>query len=379
MKQGSYKADFLIVGAGLAGSVFARTIADAGYTAVLIDKRDHVGGNCYTYVDEQTGITVHKYGPHIFHTNSTPIWEFVNRFANFMRFNLRTKAIYGCEVYSFPINLMTVNQFFHKALSPTDARRFIRYITKNAERALNMRQFLLSTIGQELYETFYWGYTVKQWGMNPEQIPVSIGQRLPIRYTYDDRYFDDIYEGIPADGYTAMFNNMLAHDNIKVILGEPFSEHMDWRVHYKHLVFTGSLDEYFNYEHGYLPYRTVRFETIRDTEIQGNAIINYTSIHKPYTRIHEHKWFMPHKKFNNSIAFAEYAYATDSRNEPYYPMPDAHSQQKYAEYEHMAMLQADVSFLGRLADYKYYNMDQVIARSIHKAEQAIQQLRGLYK
>ena len=318
------------MGAGFAGATFARLAADAGYSVHIIDKRDHIGGNCYSYKDEETGVEVHKYGPHIFHTNSKEIWDFVNRFSRFNNYVNRVKANYKGRIYSLPINLHTINQFFNKAFNPKQAEEFINKIRINKNKIDNFEDFITNSLGIELYEAFYKYYTIKQWGTNPKNIQLSIAKRLPIRFNYDDNYFNDIYQGIPVDGYTKLFERMLNLEGIKLMLNTDFSEYIrNWRDYYKKLVYTGSIDEYFGYMFGYLPYRTVTFKEIRDKEILGVSNINFTDMTVPFTRIHEHKWFTPEKKFDKSIGFEEYSHATDSRKEPYYPVRNRESEKMY--------------------------------------------------
>ena len=369
----SYRADFLIIGAGFSGATFARCAADAGYTVQVIDKRKHMGGNCYTYKDQDSGIEIHKYGPHIFHTNSAQIWKFITKFTEFNNYVNRVKARSNGSIYSLPINLHTINQFFKKTFNPKEAEQFIDKLRIKNIPITNFKNYIVSSIGEELYEAFFKYYTIKQWGKDPEQIDVSTAKRLPIRFHYDDNYYNDRYQGIPVDGYTSIFKRMLDHKNIKVSLNTGFNEFRDnWRNKFRHLVFSGSIDEFFNYSFGYLPYRTVRFKEIRGKEIQGNAVINYTDMKFSFTRIHEHKWFTPERKFEDSVAFEEYSDFTDSRNEPYYPIRDFESDALYNKYEVLAKEEKDIIFLGRLAEFRYYDMHQVIGSAISKFKNYIQ-------
>jgi UDP-galactopyranose mutase len=367
MESQSFKADFLIVGCGFAGATFARMVAENGYTSHIIDKRDHIGGNSYTYRDEEIQVEIHKYGPHIFHTSSKEIWDFMNRFTSFNNFVNRVKAITGGQVYSLPINLHTINQFFHRSLNPADAEKFIDRVRYKNLNVTNFEESLLSSIGQDLYEAFFKYYTLKQWGVDPKEIIVSTAKRLPIRFNYNDNYYDDTYQGIPIEGYTKIFKRMLNHSNIKVFLETDFDEYKNnWRQKYKNLVYTGSIDEYFSYRFGYLPYRSVLFDELRGTEIQGNAVINYTDMSVPYTRIHEHKWFTPDIKFEGSIAFKEYSESSDSRKNPFYPIRNNESDRLYNKYLNLTTEESGVIFIGRLAEFKYYDMHQVIGSAISK-------------
>ncbi|MFH0734351.1 MAG: UDP-galactopyranose mutase [bacterium] len=363
----SSKADYLIVGTGFAGATFARCAADAGYTALVIDKREHIAGNSFSYADKETGIEIHKYGPHIFHTNSKDIWDFINRFTTFNNYTHRVKAVFNNSIYGLPINLHTINQFFHKTFNPKEAQAFIEKIRIDKKEINNFEDFIVSSLGEELYIAFFRDYTIKQWGKDPKEISVSTAKRLPIRFYYDDNYFNDIYQGIPTEGYTQIFNRMLDHPNIKVKLNTSFDEYKTtWKDNYKKLVFTGSIDEYFNYEFGCLPYRTVRFREIRDTDIIGTAQLNFTDKSEKFTRISEHKWFTPYKIFSQSVAFEEYSDFTDSKNEPYYPIRDVQSEILFNKYNNLTKKEKDVIFIGRLAEFKYYDMHQVIGSAIAK-------------
>jgi len=368
----SHKADFLIVGAGFAGVTFARCAADAGKTVHIIDKRDHIGGNCYSYKDAETGIEIHKYGPHIFHTNSEEIWNFINRFTDFSPYIHRVKANYHGEIFSMPINLHTINQFYRKSFSPNEAEKFIEGLRINISKVENFEDYVLSSLGKDLYRAFFRDYTIKQWGIDPKQIPISTARRLPIRFNYDDNYFNDKYQGIPNEGYTTIFKRMLDNPNIKILLNSDFIEYRNsWKNNYKKLVFTGSIDEYYNYEYGHLPYRTVYFEEIRDKEIIGTSVLNFTDMKYKFTRIHEHKWFTPAKKFTNSIAFKEFSDITDSRKNPYYPIRNYLTEKIFTKYCERGKDENGVIHIGRLAEYRYYDMHQVIGSALSKFKETI--------
>jgi UDP-galactopyranose mutase len=370
MASPSYKADLLIVGCGFAGATFARMAAENGYTSHLIDKSGHLGGHSYTYRDEETQVEIHKYGPHIFHTSSKEIWDFINRFSKFNTYVNRVKAITGGQVYSLPINLHTINQFFRKNFTPSEAEQFIESLRYKNVQSTNFEESLLSSIGKELYEAFFRYYTIKQWGVDPKEISVSTAKRLPVRFTYNDNYYHDTYQGIPADGYTKIFERMLDHPSIKVFTDTNFSGYKPtWRQNYKWLVYTGSIDEYFGYCYGYLPYRGVFFKELRGNEIQGNAVINFTDMSVPYTRIHEHKWFTPEIKFKSSVAFEEYSESSDSRKSPFYPVRNKESEELYKKYFQLTADENGVLFLGRLAEFQYYDMHQVIGSAIVKSKE----------
>jgi UDP-galactopyranose mutase len=310
---------------------------------------------------------VHKYGPHIFHTNSKEIWDFVSRFTSFLNYTHRVKATFNGNVYSLPVNLHTINQFFNKAFSPAEAENFIESIRRKGLEINNFENFILSSLGEELYNAFFKDYTIKQWGKPPCEITVATAKRLPIRYNYDDNYYYDIYQGIPSEGYTKIFERLLDNENISIALESSFDEYkQNWSGKFKKLVFTGSLDEYFNYSFGALPYRTVTFEEIRGKDIIGTAQMNYTDMTNKFTRICEHKWFTPNIEFNSSVAYKEFSDFSDSKKNPYYPIRDNFSEEVYNKYEALAKSERDVIFIGRLAEFRYYDMHQVIASSISK-------------
>lgn len=355
----------LIIGCGFSGATFGRMAAEAGHEVTIIDRREHIGGNAYSYTDEETGIDVHKYGAHIFHTNDEKVWAFVNRFTRFNNYVNRVKAQSNGRIYTMPVNLHTINQFFHKTFSPKEAEVFIESLRTPCDRITNFEQFVTSSIGTELYEAFYKYYSIKQWGVQPHEINISTAKRLPIRFVYDDNYFNDKYQGIPEDGYTKVFERMLDHPNIRVILGVEYADLKDsWRQTYDTMVFTGTIDYYFDHVYGKLPYRTIRFEEIRGKEIQGNAVINYTDMSQPYTRIIEHKYFAPEKKYEQSVGFVEFSEAADSSRDPYYPVRNEESDKIFAQYDRLAAEEKDVLFLGRLAEFKYYDMHQVIGAAL---------------
>ncbi len=363
----------LIVGAGFAGSTFARIVAENGFYIEVIDNRDHSGGNSYSYRDSETGIEIHKYGPHIFHTSNEKVFEFITRFTTLSGYIHRVKAVTHGQVFSLPINLHTINQFFGKVLSPKEARQFIEKKQIKIDKLTNFEEVVLASLGRELYEAFFKDYTIKQWGKNPKEIPASTAQRLPVRYDYNDCYFNDKYQGIPVEGYGVLFDRMLDHPNITVSLRTSFNDiRSEWRKKYSYLIFTGSIDEYYDYRYGYLPYRTVTFDEIRGKEIQGSAVINYTDASVPFTRIHEHKYFTPDHKYKNSIAYKEFSVATTSRKDPFYPINDEQGKAIYNQYKEMATQEKGVIFIGRLAEYRYYNMDQVIDSSMKSFDRFMQ-------
>lgn len=316
---------------------------------------------------------MHKYGPHIFHTSSLKVWNYVNRFSKFNNYVNRVKVRTNNQVYGMPINLHTINQFFGKDFSPEAAQKYIDSIRLTDIKPTNFEEFVVHNLGTDLYEAFYKYYTIKHWGVNPTEIPMSTAKRLPIRFNYNDNYFNDQFQGIPINGYTELIRKMIDHENIQLSLGADFETYRSaWDLDFKHLVFTGSIDNYFNYNNGFLPYRTLRFETIRGKNIIGNAVMNYTDMSESFTRIHEHKWFTPERKFDKSIAFKEYPSNTDSRKDPIYPIRNPTSEAMFTAYSKQAKAIENVTFVGRLAEFRYYDMHQVIAASMTKFEKLME-------
>lgn len=342
------------------GSIFAREMTDKGFKCLVIDKRNHIGGNCYT--EEIEGINVHKYGPHIFHTSDDNVWEYINRFCTFNHYIHRPKVNYKGNIYSFPINLMTLYQLYN-VTTPYDAKVMLNNVKHDIKTPKNLEEWILSNVGTEIYETFVKGYTTKQWGRDPKLLPSSIIRRLPIRLTFDDNYFFDKYQGIPIGGYTRIFEKLL--DGIEVRLNvDYFNDREYWNGQCKKIVYTGPIDRYYNYKFGELEYRSLEFKTeIKDIEdFQGVAIMNYTDTTPEYTRIVEHKHFEFGKQ-NKTIITTEYP---RSIGEPYYPVNDDINNSKYNQYKELMKIESNVIFGGRLTDYKYYDMHQVIASALKR-------------
>jgi UDP-galactopyranose mutase len=359
--------DYLVVGCGMFGAVFARAVAEHGARVMLIDKRSHIGGNCYS--EQIEGINVHRYGPHIFHTNNERVWQFVNRFAKFNHFRLRTPVNFRGRLFSFPINLMTLHQLWG-VTSPDEAERKLAGVRVPCANPRNLEQWILSQVGQEIYETFIRGYTTKQWGRDPRELPAAIVHRLPIRLTYNDRYFDDLFEGIPIGGYTRLFENLLDHDNIRFETGVDYFQEREWvRQKASTLVYTGKIDEFFDYRFGRLEYRSLRFENrVLDGDFQGSAIVNYTAAEVPYTRITEHKHFELLSSPRTVITY-EYPDAYDETKIPCYPVRDEQNVARYERYRELAKL-TNIIFGGRLGTYMYYDMHQVVAQALTLAKNA---------
>lgn len=357
--------DYLIVGSGLFGAIFARELTDKGFKCLVIDKRSHIGGNCYT--EKVEDINVHKYGPHIFHTSDDGVWEYINRFCKFNHFVNRPKVNYNGKIYSFPINLMTLCQIYN-VTTPKEAQLMLNHVKHDIENPKNLEEWVLSQVGTQIYETFIKGYTTKQWGRDPKLLPSSIIKRLPIRLNFDDNYFFDKYQGIPIGGYTQIFEKLL--DGVEVKLNVDYLENKDvWDKLARKVVYTGAVDQYYNYAFGALEYRSLEFKTeILDTEdYQGNALINYTDTETEYTRIIEHKHFEFGKQ-KKTIITKEYP---RNNGDLFYPVNDTINNARYNQYKDLMSLEEDVIFGGRLADYKYYDMHQVIGSALKRVKDEI--------
>lgn len=363
---------FLVVGAGFSGAVIARQLAENLKCQVrVIDARPHIAGNCHTARDAATGIMVHEYGPHIFNTNHEDVWSYVNRFATFHPYISRVKAVTPRGVYGLPINLMTINQFFGKNLRPDEARAFIAECgDKSIGEPRTFEEQALKSVGRELYENFFYGYTKKQWGCEPSQLPASVLKRLPIRFNYDDNYYSSRFQGIPEEGYSELIRRILDAPGIEVALNTPM-ETVDVSA-YDHAFYSGPLDAYFGFSLGRLRYRTVNFEKIEaEGDYQGAALINYTGLDVPFTRIHEHKHFTPWETHEGTVAFREYSKATEPDDVPYYPLRLEEDKLLFEQYTVLARRGKSISFLGRLGTYRYLDMDQVIGEALDFSETVV--------
>lgn len=358
--------DYLIVGSGLFGSVFARQMTDKGAKCLVIDKRDHIGGNCFTR--DVGGIHVHEYGPHIFHTSSDRVWEYMNRWTKFNHFVYRPKVRYSGSIYSFPINLFTLYQLWGVS-NPDEAKEKLNQVKIPIANPSNLEEWVLSQVGEEIYSKFIYGYTKKQWNRDPKNLPSSIIKRLPIRLTYDDNYFDDRYQGIPIGGYTAIFEKLL--DGIPVENGVDFLKDRDsLEGKAKRVVYTGPIDEFFGCDEGVLEWRSLRFE--HETlvgDFQGNAVFNYTEETVPYTRICEHKHFEFGKQ-DHTIVTKEYPQDWTPEKEKFYPVNDERNNELYRMYRDRVD-DARYIFGGRLADYKYYDMHQVVGSALVRSDKEV--------
>ena len=367
------KYDYLIVGSGLYGAVFAQQAKEAGKSVLVIDRRPNIAGNIYT--ERIEGINVHRYGAHIFHTNNKKVWQYVNRFAEFNRFTNSPVANYHGELYSMPFNMYTFNKMWG-VVTPQEAEAKIEEQKKEAgiTEPKNLEEQAISLVGSDIYEKLVKGYTEKQWGRPCRELPSFIIKRLPVRFTFDNNYFNALYQGIPVGGYTKMVEKMLS--GIEVRLNEDyFSDKAAYDAMAQKVVYTGAIDAYFNYSLGALEYRSVRFETeVLDTpNFQGNAAVNYTDRETPWTRIIEHKWFEFGKDENGkdlpkTVISREYSSEWKPGDEPYYPVNDEKNGKLYEQYRVLADQEKNILFGGRLGEYKYYDMDVVIARALEKSE-----------
>jgi len=364
--------DYLVVGSGLYGAIFAHEAKKKGKSVVVIDKRPNIAGNIYT--EKIEGINFHKYGAHIFHTNDTKVWNYITQFATFNRFTNSPVANYKGDLYSLPFNMYTFNQMWG-VVTPEEARAKMEEQCKEIiGEPQNLEEQAISLVGRDIYEKLIKGYTEKQWGRDCKELPSFIIKRLPVRLTFDNNYFNALYQGIPIGGYTKVIENLL--DGIEVRLNTDYLVNKgELEVLAKKIVYTGSIDAYFNYQLGELEYRSVRFENeiLDKPNFQGNATVNYTDRETPWTRIIEHKWFEFGKDENGSdqpktIISREYSSEWKLGDEPYYPVNDEKNEKLYAEYKDLAEKEQKVIFGGRLGEYKYYDMDVTIASVLNRCE-----------
>ena len=355
---------YAIVGSGFTGAVMAHKLAKNGIEVDVFESRNHIGGNCYTERDKDTGVLIHKYGPHIFHTDNEVVWEFINQFSEFKPFTNRVKTTVGEEVFSLPINLHTINQFYKKTFSPKEAKNHINDISdKSIEKPINFEDQALKFVGKDLYEAFFKGYTQKQWGRSPTSLPASILKRLPVRFNYDDNYFNHKFQGMPIDGYTKIFEKLLDHSNINLYLNRTFKRND--KENYQHTFFSGPIDSWFNHEIGRLAYRTLDFEKEEhEGDFQGCAVMNYGDESVPFTRITEHKYFEPWTDNSKTIIFKEYSREATEKDIPYYPIRQTDEKEMLRQYIELANSEKKVSFMGRLGTYRYLDMDVTISEAL---------------
>jgi UDP-galactopyranose mutase len=352
--------DFLVVGAGFAGATIAeRLAADAGKKVLICDRRPHIGGNAYDHYDE-AGVLVHKYGPHIFHTNSQEVYEYLSRFTEWRPYQHRVLAWVDGQLLPIPINLNTVNRLYGTNLTSFQLEEFFRSVAEPRAQIRTSEDVIVSKVGRELYQKFFQNYTRKQWGLDPSELDAAVTARVPVRINRDDRYFTDVYQVMPLHGYTRMFERMLTHPNIMMLLNADYREVREMIPHAE-VIFTGPVDEFFEYRFGRLPYRSLdfRFETHNVRVAQPGAVVNYPN-ENAYTRITEFKYLTGQQHPKTTVVY-EYPKA---EGDPYYPVPRAENQQMYRKYQALADETEGVHFLGRLGTYKYYNMDQCVGQAL---------------
>jgi UDP-galactopyranose mutase len=360
-------APIVIVGAGFSGAVVARQLAEAGIASTVIDQRDHVAGNAHTERNAN-GVMVHVYGPHIFHTAFENVWQYICRFGDMVPYNHRVKATYAGRVYSLPVNLLTINQFFGKTLSPVEAEQFIReQADSSITTPVTFEDQALKFVGRDLYEAFFKGYTQKQWGLSPTELPASILARLPVRFNYEDSYFNHPHQAIPRDGYTPIVQNMLDHPLIEVQLGREVTA--DDIAGAEHVFWSGPVDEYFRHAHGRLGYRTLDFAAEESTgDFQGCPVMNYCDPDVPFTRITEHKHFTPWESHEGTVIYREYSRLAEPQDIPYYPIRLVKEKEQLLRYVEAARAATGVTFMGRLGTYRYLDMDVTIKEALEVAE-----------
>ncbi|MGZ5420743.1 MAG: UDP-galactopyranose mutase [Aeromicrobium sp.] len=367
-------ADIVIVGSGFFGLTIAERCAnELGLKVRVIDRRHHIGGNAYSDVEPETGIEVHRYGAHLFHTSNQSVWDYVNRFTSFTGYQHKVYTNFQGEVFPMPINLGTINQFQRAAYSPSEARAWVAEQAGQQTETSNFEEKVISLIGRPLYEAFIRGYTAKQWQTDPRELAAEIISRLPVRYTYDNRYFSDTYEGLPTDGYTAWLEKMADHPNITVTLNADFfDDSQPWHkaavIGQIPVVYTGPVDRYFDYAHGDLSWRTLDFEEVvlPIGDFQGTSVMNYADEEVPFTRIHEFRHFHPERNYPNdkTVIMREFSRAAEHTDEPYYPINTAQDRERLVAYRELAKAEENVLFGGRLGTYKYLDMHMAIGSAL---------------
>jgi UDP-galactopyranose mutase len=353
--------DYMIVGAGFAGSVLAERLAEAaGKKVIVVDRRPHIGGNAYDHYDKD-GLLVHKYGPHIFHTNSKEVFDYLSRFTEWRQYQHRVRALVDGQLVPIPINLDTVNTLYGLSLNATELTQFFAERAERRESVKTSEDVIVSKVGRELYEKFFRNYTRKQWGLDPSELEAQVTARVPVRTNRDDRYFTDTYQAMPRFGFTRMFERMLSHPNIKILLNCDYRE-VRGMIPHKELIYTGPIDSYFDFRFGKLPYRSLefQFETLNEQRHQEVAVINYPNDYA-YTRVTEFKHLTGQEHAKTSLV---YEFPVADNGDPYYPIPQPQNAALYKKYEALADATAGVHFAGRLGTYRYYNMDQVVAQAL---------------
>jgi len=374
-EDGSQLVRYCIVGAGFSGAVIGRALAQAGHKVLVIDERAHVAGNCFSKRDSETGIMVHVFGPHIFHTSDERVWAYVQKFGEMVPYQHRVQAVAAGAVYSLPINLLTINQFFGRVMSPGEACDFIASKSSPIENPANFEEQALCMIGPELYHTFFRGYTRKQWGLDPKQLPASVLKRLPLRFNYDDSYFAHRYQAMPRQGYTELVAAILDAPNLELRLSTRFE---DLDEPFAHVVYSGPIDRFFHYEFGHLGYRTLDFEVFRAKgDYQGTAVLNYCDESVPFTRVTEHKYFASWERdqFEGTICYREFSRQCEPKDIPYYPIRQTDENAMLSKYVERALATSGVSFVGRLGSYRYLDMDVTISEALAAADVMLAQIR----
>lgn len=352
------------MGAGFSGCTLARLIAEHTDCKIdIFDARSHLGGNCHTKRCPETSNLEHVYGPHIFHTSDADVWAFVNRFAKFIPFKNQVKAHTKNGIFSMPINLHTINQLFNRTFSPFEAKQYIDSVAIPINDPKNFEEQALSMVGEKIYSTFFYGYTKKQWGRSPKELPASILKRLPLRFTYDDNYYNCPHQGLPENGYTALMEGMIDHPRIQCHLGAKCDSSIIEQ--YDHVYWSGPIDAYFNYSKGRLRYRTVTFKKSHTCAVgQGNAVINYPDEHVPFTRVHQHNYFAPWENHDKGLLIHEFSKETSEEDEPYYPLRLQEDLSLYEQYCKLHTFPSKLTFIGRLGTYAYLDMDKVIKKAM---------------
>jgi UDP-galactopyranose mutase len=361
--------DYVIIGSGFFGAICAYELNKAGYKCLVLEKRNHIGGNCYT--DNRDGINIHTYGPHIFHTSNEKVWSWINQFVKFNDFNLRPVANYKGEIYSLPFNMWTFSKLWN-ITHPQQAKDIISRQGSEIDEPQNLEEQAIKLVGRDVYEKLIKGYTAKQWRKDPKLLPKEIIKRLPVRFTYDNNYFNDKYQGIPIGGYTQIFEKLLSGIEVKLEV-DYLKDKSKWNSLAKKVIYTGPIDDYFDYQFGELEYKTTQFEhkRLETSNYQGIAMMNYTDVETEYTRTIEHKHF---ENSDSDVTWVSWEYPVEYRakeTEPYYPVNDLENNTKYNQYKNLAINEENVIFGGRLAEYKYYDMHQVIESALNRVNQII--------
>lgn len=373
---------FVVVGSGFFGSVMAERIStELGKKVLVIEKRPHIGGNCYSETDQETGIEYHTYGTHIFHTSNAVVWEYINRFTTFNGYRHQVLAQVGDRMYQLPINLETINSFFNVNLKPYEVDDFMKTVRGNTPPGdpHNFESKAISLVGQQLYEAFFKGYSIKQWQTDPGLLPSSIFSRLPFRKNYDENYYYDQWQGIPSEGYTAIFEKMLSSEQVKLLLNTDFFSIKDQLKPGAIIIYSGAIDRYFDYKFGKLTWRTLRFEkqVMPYGDYQGTAVVNFPDAAVPYTRVHEPRHLHPERNYQDSKTLVIHEYSEpDNGENPYYPLMTPSNFEKLNLYKAALNEQQNVIISGRLGEYKYFDMDQTIAHALHLFETKLKILSG---